>query len=262
MTTYTDPSNFKPGNPGTGMAHILMPRHESHQEAMIAPRSGIVMRPAPNDASYSVLHYEGNLHGAMNLNKWQERVMCAAGRLFTNYPTIAKSMLPADQVKNEFENIGDLRWFDSPNTPYLMHLDLECLDALAKMTGEEKHAHVQWALVGEKEDSLRVLATGGHEIASHYRLIRNAQLDGNPSFVAQLNRGYFRDKVEFDDRIMLFFNGIEVDGHVLSNTYMMHLEEMGLLDTEEQRKEQLDLYGFLMTQFDDEIADRPKRKMK
>lgn len=61
---------------------------------------------------------------------------------------------------------------------------------------------------------------------------------------------------------MLFFNGIEVDGHVLSNTYMMHLEEMGLLDTEEQRKEQLDLYGFLMTQFDDEIADRPKRKMK
>lgn len=142
MTTYTDPSNFKPGNPGTGMAHILMPRHESHQGAMIAPRSGIVMRPAPNDASYGVLHYEGNLHGAMNLNKWQERVMCAAGRLFTNYPTIAKSMLPADQVKNEFENIGDLRWFGSPNTPYLMHLDLECLDALTKMTGEEKHAHV------------------------------------------------------------------------------------------------------------------------
>lgn len=259
MAAHTESSASRPG-----IANILMPQVGlSHGAgAMIAPRSGIVMRPAPHDAPYSVLYYEGNLHGAVNLNKWQERVMCAAGRLFTNYPTIAKSMLPAEQVKREFEDIGHLRWFGSPNTPYLMHIDLTRLDALAQMTGEEKHAHVQWALVGENDDSLRVLSTGGHEIASHYRLIRNAQLDGDISFVANLNRGYFRDKVEFDDRIMLFFNGIEVDRHVLARTYLMTLEELGLLDTDEERDKQLELHGFLMAQFDDEIADRPKRKMK
>lgn len=38
-----------------------------------------------------IIYYEGNLYGASNLESYDERIKCAAGRAYTRYPTVAMS---------------------------------------------------------------------------------------------------------------------------------------------------------------------------
>lgn len=64
-------------------------------DADIAPGSGVV--GIPRDGGV-LIFYEGNLHGASNLHDWRERVLCAAGRLFSHYPTVALRFVPQEQL--------------------------------------------------------------------------------------------------------------------------------------------------------------------
>lgn len=43
-------------------------------------------------------YYEGNIYGAVNLQTFQDRAICAAGRLITRYPTTAIAYLTPDQL--------------------------------------------------------------------------------------------------------------------------------------------------------------------
>lgn len=43
--------------------------------------------------------FEGNLNGAENLNTYFEKILCAAGRLVTNYPTIARGAVRRSAVQ-------------------------------------------------------------------------------------------------------------------------------------------------------------------
>jgi hypothetical protein len=64
--------------------------------AGIAAASAIVARPGhdPDDGEEALiqLYYEGNVHGAINLKRFHQRLANAAGRLLTRYPTIATVM--------------------------------------------------------------------------------------------------------------------------------------------------------------------------
>ena len=44
------------------------------------------------------ISFEGNLYGAINLQGYEQRVEHAAARMITRYPTIAKALVPADDL--------------------------------------------------------------------------------------------------------------------------------------------------------------------
>jgi hypothetical protein len=60
------------------------------------------------DEKTYVVSFEGNLYGS--LPKWEDRVMHAADRLATCYPTVARGVLD----KSQFEVIGVI---DKPKVP-------------------------------------------------------------------------------------------------------------------------------------------------
>jgi len=59
--------------------------------------SAIVANGQPRDGLV-LAYYEGNLYGADNLHRFEEKLLHAAGRLVEKYPTVACSMLEVDQL--------------------------------------------------------------------------------------------------------------------------------------------------------------------
>ena len=66
----------------------------------IAPGSGIVGRRAllRGHSEGLVLDYEGGIYQQSNIVTWADKVMHAAGRASTNYPTIARSWVKFEDV--------------------------------------------------------------------------------------------------------------------------------------------------------------------
>lgn len=81
-------------------ATVYIPRDPVAALASIAPGSGIV--GAPLGESGIVIFFEGNCYDASNLRDYEDRLACAAGRLFTRYPTVAKMYVPLDEVTARF----------------------------------------------------------------------------------------------------------------------------------------------------------------
>ncbi len=87
-------------------ANIYIPKATAAEFASIAPGSGIVGVPLGKNGT--VLYFEGNRYDASNLRDYEERVACAAGRLFTRYPTVAKMYLPAGEENTRFIAVGTI----------------------------------------------------------------------------------------------------------------------------------------------------------
>lgn len=95
---------------------VMIP-NESPLAARIAPGSGIVASPMPT-GDQAMAHFEGNLHGAVNMGRWVERVHQAAGRHVVAYPTSAKLAAPAGtlirigsySVANATVTVEDDKW--------------------------------------------------------------------------------------------------------------------------------------------------------
>lgn len=70
----------------------------------IKPGSAIICRcdgdgnPSIDDLGRVTAWYEGNIYNAVNLTAFIERVRCAAGRMTTNYPTVALLSVPAQDI--------------------------------------------------------------------------------------------------------------------------------------------------------------------
>ena len=70
----------------------------------IVPGSGIVSGFAPvdvlpgSDQLFVLVDYEGNLYYAVNLARYADRVAHAWDRQKTQYPTVARSAIPAEQL--------------------------------------------------------------------------------------------------------------------------------------------------------------------
>jgi len=100
-------------------ATIYIPRSiDSAKLRHIASGSGIVGAPDPRAVDQSVVCYEGNLYHAVNLVRLEDRILCAAGRLFENYPTVARMWFTNAEVATELEAVGrvsrdyTITWYD------------------------------------------------------------------------------------------------------------------------------------------------------
>lgn len=82
---------------------VVVPVEGSPLSSVIAPKSGCVVR---RGAKGTLVDYEGNLPGAMNIRTFADRVAHAAGRAATSYPTIARSLAQP-------EHLVLVGWFDS-----------------------------------------------------------------------------------------------------------------------------------------------------
>lgn len=74
---------------------LFIPVSGTTTEKLIDRGSAIVAKPNSN-----IFYYEGNRHKAENLVTYEQRIVCAAGRLTARYPTIAFGQFnPADLTK-------------------------------------------------------------------------------------------------------------------------------------------------------------------
>lgn len=86
--TFTRPGYGEP-------ALIVVPKAESAWVRTIASGSAIVA--FRNDADHLVVYYEGNLYGASNLRRFDDRASMAYGRLTQRAPTVAMAMVSASE---------------------------------------------------------------------------------------------------------------------------------------------------------------------
>jgi hypothetical protein len=83
--------------------NILVPKSKDLDLRNIASGSGLVGVSTEN---VDLIYYEGNVYGAENLREINERILVAAGRLMTRYPTTAFSAYPADFIQENFCVVG------------------------------------------------------------------------------------------------------------------------------------------------------------
>jgi hypothetical protein len=88
------------GEPWDGKVLILEPLCRSNATAIIAEGSGIV--GVECDEDHYTVYYEGNIYNTPSLDKPEDRVKHAAGRLLRAYPTVARGTFP----KNLFRVMG------------------------------------------------------------------------------------------------------------------------------------------------------------
>lgn len=79
--------------------HVVIPEPDSSAALAIAPASAVVCLPF-DDATESLdCHFEGNLYGASNLSEYYHRLVCAAGRLAEEAPTVAVGRFAKDELR-------------------------------------------------------------------------------------------------------------------------------------------------------------------
>ena len=80
------------------ICNIYVPADQTTGEGPcgILPGSGIVGR-STGDGLIEIW-YEGNAHGASNLDTFAEKISCAAGRMTSQYPTSARAVVDASSL--------------------------------------------------------------------------------------------------------------------------------------------------------------------
>lgn len=74
---------------------LLIPKAESDMCKILVPGTVLVADMATLDSSGNLCAYfEGNIHDRVNLRRFEDKAICAAGRLIHRYPTIAKGRFP------------------------------------------------------------------------------------------------------------------------------------------------------------------------
>lgn len=84
---------------------ILIPIGERFR--YVLPGSGIVANPTPKANNYRRVHYEGNKNCAVNICTYEDRLLTAAYRLWSNYPTVACMSINEEDL-SEFLIVGSL----------------------------------------------------------------------------------------------------------------------------------------------------------
>jgi hypothetical protein len=71
----------------------------SEEATFIAKGSAIVAKEEPDATGRVVVYFEGNLYCAENLKRYEERLLCAAGRAASRYPTAAIASFHVGQLR-------------------------------------------------------------------------------------------------------------------------------------------------------------------
>lgn len=98
------PDRWKMAVAVNAQLNVYVPKPGSRTGLLLAPRSGIVGLPY-DTADKVMIYFEGWVNGAAqyeNLDafgKWEAGVEHAAGRMLTEYPTIAMRVVDEDELK-------------------------------------------------------------------------------------------------------------------------------------------------------------------
>jgi hypothetical protein len=60
---------------------------------------GVKLDDPRSEEGTILVHFEGNRFGALNLQRWADRVSCAADRLLAKYPTVASAVLMTSDLR-------------------------------------------------------------------------------------------------------------------------------------------------------------------
>lgn len=77
---------------------IYVPSPGGRVSQYVAPGSGIVGVADEKRPDRVRIWYEGNLYDAENMRTYKDRLMHAADRAATNYPTVARATVPKDDL--------------------------------------------------------------------------------------------------------------------------------------------------------------------
>lgn len=87
-------------------AIVYIPSDHDGRRLHIAAGSGIVATPLGSNGV--MLYFEGNVYNATNFRTVEERIVCAAGRVFARYPTAARHYLSIEEVERELIAVGTI----------------------------------------------------------------------------------------------------------------------------------------------------------
>jgi len=77
---------------------VLVPKEGTPSAALIDPGSAVVSDGAEENGRIMVW-FEGNRHRAVNLTRFHDRTVCAAGRMSARYLTVARASFPRDEFE-------------------------------------------------------------------------------------------------------------------------------------------------------------------
>tara|TARA_R110001592_G_scaffold316364_1_gene592815 strand:- start:51145 stop:51648 length:504 start_codon:yes stop_codon:yes gene_type:complete len=78
---------------------VFIPRHsQSKTLKHLAQGSAIVSDASLLSGGLIEVYYEGNVIGASNLIEFEDKALCAVGRLIQRYPTVARSWVKPDSL--------------------------------------------------------------------------------------------------------------------------------------------------------------------
>lgn len=86
---------------------IYIPVAGSRVNLHVEPGSGLVGYLDPDTLVFSG-YMEGNRLGASNLERYEERIQQAAGRLFESYPTVARFWIPEVEMPTNLIEVGHI----------------------------------------------------------------------------------------------------------------------------------------------------------
>lgn len=105
---------------------VYVPVHPDRL-SLILKGSAIVSDGQLRDGQLLV-YFEGNLYGAVNLQRFEDKMLQAAGRLVQKYPTVARCLMPVDQLM-------EVGTYDYPNQRFQAKPDtLSALNQWLEMT--------------------------------------------------------------------------------------------------------------------------------
>ena len=102
---------------------VYVPADESVFERAFLPASAIVGSPAVDGGI--LVDFEGNRYGSESLQRFDHRLLIAAGRHIERYPTVARMVVPA-------EELIPVGWYNADTE----ELDVDDATALADWLGQ------------------------------------------------------------------------------------------------------------------------------
>jgi len=103
---------------------------------------------ASKEDNHYILHYEGNVYGAGNLQTFAGKLICAAGRKNTNYPTLAMLSVTAGKFAKDYLVAGTFdytlcrEYLRNRPTTYLS--EEECVELTCTIDEEMHEAFQAW----------------------------------------------------------------------------------------------------------------------
>lgn len=98
--------------------------------------------------SHYILHYEGNIYGAGNLETFAGKLICAAGRKATNYPTLALLAVTEAELASEYLIAGTFDYAACrkhlQNRPTTGLTEAECVEFAYSVNEEMSEAFQAW----------------------------------------------------------------------------------------------------------------------